>query len=172
MGPLIGGFAFQYLGWRWIHWIILMLSGVSSLLMATVPETFKPALLRGKVAKMQKDTGDQRWWCVDDETETSFVRLRTSLIRPFSLTFNEPILWFWDFFIMINYSIVCKYRLTRENISDTDERQIYTSSCIREYSRASTAGRPVSTGYLTLESDLVMLSLFLRNRGYDDGPTS
>jgi multidrug resistance protein len=29
VGPLIGGFVFQYMGWRWTNWVVLIGSGVS-----------------------------------------------------------------------------------------------------------------------------------------------
>lgn len=29
VGPLVGGFVFQYLGWRWTDWVVMIGSGVS-----------------------------------------------------------------------------------------------------------------------------------------------
>jgi MFS family permease len=29
VGPLIGGFVFQYMGWRWTNWVVMIGSGVS-----------------------------------------------------------------------------------------------------------------------------------------------
>ncbi|KAJ5734952.1 uncharacterized protein N7483_000077 [Penicillium malachiteum] len=60
-GPIIGGFVYQYLGWRWINWVVLICSGVSFVLMFFVKETYAPALLRQRARKRQQETGDQRW---------------------------------------------------------------------------------------------------------------
>ncbi|KAG9516788.1 MFS general substrate transporter, partial [Aureobasidium melanogenum] len=105
LGPLIGGFVFDNLGWRWIHWITLILAGVSFLLMVTVPETYGPALLRRRAEKKRKETGDNQWWSKHDEKRPFWPLLGASLWRPIYLTVSEPILWFWDLYFLIIYSM-------------------------------------------------------------------
>src|SRR4051812_28807166 len=62
-GPLIGGFVYQYLGWRWDNWIPLILAGVSFVILTTVKETYAPTILKRKAARMRKELNDERWWC-------------------------------------------------------------------------------------------------------------
>jgi MFS family permease len=62
-GPLIGGFAAEYLGWRWTNWLVMILSGVGWIMCASIKETYAPVILQRKAAKMRKETGDDRWWC-------------------------------------------------------------------------------------------------------------
>lgn len=90
-GPIIGGFIYQYLGWRWINWIVLICTGVSLILMFLVKETYAPALLRQRTNKVQKDTSDMRWWCRFDYEQTGLQILKANLIRPVRMIFFEPI---------------------------------------------------------------------------------
>jgi MFS family permease len=120
LGPLIGGFIFDNLGWRWIHWIVLILAGVSFLLMATVPETYGPALLRRRAEKKRKETGDNQWWSKHDDKRAFWPLLGASLWRPIYLTATEPILWFWDLYFLIIYSMNCEYSLLPTALIHTD----------------------------------------------------
>jgi len=91
IGPILGGFVYQYLGWRWINWLVLICSGISLFLMFLVRETYAPALLRQRTREKQKITGDPRWWCRFDHEETGFQVLKTNLIRPLHMAVLEPI---------------------------------------------------------------------------------
>lgn len=95
-GPLIGGFIFQYLGWRWTNWIVLIIAGVAVALMLTVKETYAPAILKRKAARMRKETDDPRWWCQYDQKLTTLHLIKVNLSRPFILFATEPILWFMN----------------------------------------------------------------------------
>ena len=95
-GPLIGGFVFQYLGWRWDNWIVLIISGVAIGIMLTVKETYAPAILQRKAARIRKEMDDPRWWCRYDQRISTFELLKINLSRPFILSFTEPILWFFN----------------------------------------------------------------------------
>jgi MFS family permease len=99
-GPLIGGFVYEYLGWRWANWIALILAGVAVVMMALVKETYAPALLKKKAAKMRKETGDDRWWCRHDQRISTLDLLKTNLSRPFVLAATEPILWFFNIWLV------------------------------------------------------------------------
>lgn len=93
-GPLIGGFVFQGLGWRWTAWIVLILAGASVAMLATVRETYAPTVLKRKAARIRKETDDPRWWCQYDQKVSTWHLLKVNLSRPFVLFFTEPILWF------------------------------------------------------------------------------
>lgn len=66
-GPLIGGFAAEYLGWRWTNWLVMILAGVGWICCSLMQETYAPVILQRKAAKMRKETGDDRWWCRYDQ---------------------------------------------------------------------------------------------------------
>lgn len=66
-GPLIGGFAAEYLGWRWTNWLVMILSGAGWIFCSSMQETYAPVILQRKAAKMRKETGDDRWWCRYDQ---------------------------------------------------------------------------------------------------------
>lgn len=66
-GPLIGGFAAEYLGWRWTNWLVMILSGAGWFFCSAMQETYAPVILQRKAAKMRKETGDDRWWCRYDQ---------------------------------------------------------------------------------------------------------
>lgn len=93
-GPLIGGFVYADLGWRWTAWIVLILGGISVAMLLTVKETYLPKILKCKAARMRKEMDDPRWWCRYDQRISSLELLKLNLSRPFILFFTEPILWF------------------------------------------------------------------------------
>ncbi|KAI9643554.1 hypothetical protein NHQ30_008173 [Ciborinia camelliae] len=105
-GPLIGGFAAEYLGWRWTNWIVMMLSGCAWIACGFVKETYAPVILIKKAAKMREETGDERYWCRYDQKKSFFEILKINLSRPFVLCFTEPILWFWNAYIAVIYGIL------------------------------------------------------------------
>lgn len=105
-GPLIGGFVYQYLGWRWDSYIVIILGGVAILLMFTVRETYAPAILKAKAARKRKEMDDDRYWCRYDERISVAKLVKTNLSRPFILAATEPILWFFNVWISIVYGIL------------------------------------------------------------------
>lgn len=106
-GPLIGGFVYQYLGWRWDNWLVLVLTGVAVLLMATVKESYAPKVLKQKAAARRREEGDDGFWCVYDDSKRSTAELmRVNLSRPFLLSAKEPILWFFNVWISVIYGIL------------------------------------------------------------------
>ncbi|ROV95527.1 hypothetical protein VSDG_05350 [Cytospora chrysosperma] len=105
-GPLIGGFVYQYLGWRWDNWLVLILTGAAVILMTTVRETYAPVLLKQKAAKRRKDEDDERYWCQYDSAKSTAQLMKVNLSRPFVLSFTEPILWFFNIWISVIYGIL------------------------------------------------------------------
>ncbi|KAH7272004.1 hypothetical protein FSOLCH5_006911 [Fusarium solani] len=105
-GPIIGGFVYQYLGWRWDNWIVLILGGAGVLMMATVKETYHPAILKRKAARLRKENDDPRWWCQYDQKVSTWHLIKINMSRPFKLVATEPILWFMDVWISLIYAIL------------------------------------------------------------------
>ncbi|KAJ5172141.1 hypothetical protein N7492_004734 [Penicillium capsulatum] len=106
VGPVIGGFVTQYLGWRWMDWIALILSGVALGFALILKETFAPTILQQKAARMRKKTGDSRWWSRYDQKATLFEILKLNLSRPFVMAVTEPICIFWNIYVAIVYGIL------------------------------------------------------------------
>ncbi|PYI03536.1 MFS general substrate transporter [Aspergillus sclerotiicarbonarius CBS 121057] len=102
-GPIIGGFLFEYLGWRWTNWIVLIVGGAVLVLMCFIPETYAPVILRKRAARIRKETSDPKWWTRYDGDEDLSKRLKTGLSRPFVMLLTEPICIFWDSYVAIVY---------------------------------------------------------------------
>ncbi|RYP04370.1 hypothetical protein DL764_004506 [Monosporascus ibericus] len=105
-GPVIGGFVYQYLGWRWDNWLVLILAGAGTICMALTKETYAPNILQRKASRIRKETNDQRWWSRYDEKISTVSLLKINLLRPFELALKEPILWFFNLWISLFYGIL------------------------------------------------------------------
>lgn len=90
-GPIIGGFVFQYLGWRWTNWIVLIIGGVVLVLISSVKETYAPVILKKRAAIKRKETQDPKWWTRYDDGVGFTTSLRINLKRPFVMLLTEPI---------------------------------------------------------------------------------
>ncbi|KAI9692172.1 MAG: hypothetical protein M1822_006402 [Bathelium mastoideum] len=106
IGPLIGGWVFQYAGWRWVNWVVMIAGAVSFCFLIFVKETYAPSLLRTKAHLRRKETGDERWWSRYDEKKSITELLKVNLSRPFIMAVTEPICIFWDVYIAIVYAIL------------------------------------------------------------------
>ncbi|KAJ5948594.1 hypothetical protein N7454_001901 [Penicillium verhagenii] len=106
LGPVIGGYVTQYLGWRWMCWIALILSGIALVFALILKETYGPTLLQRKAARLRKETGDSRWWSRYDRKDSIYEILKLSLSRPFVMAVTEPICIFWDIYVAIVYGIL------------------------------------------------------------------
>lgn len=91
VGPVIGGFINQFANWRWSFWVLVIWAGVLWLMiLAFVPETYAPVLLRRKAIKLRAETGDDRWQAPIEKTDRSVTStVMWSCIRPFQLLVLE-----------------------------------------------------------------------------------
>ncbi|CDM35105.1 Major facilitator superfamily [Penicillium roqueforti FM164] len=106
IGPVIGGFVTEYLGWRWMCWIALMLSAIALVFAIILKETYAPTILQKKAARMRKESGDSRWWSRYDQKASLAEILKLNLSRPFVMAVTEPICIFWNIYIAIIYGIL------------------------------------------------------------------
>ncbi|OJD32188.1 mfs multidrug transporter [Diplodia corticola] len=95
LAPVMGNFvAASYLGWRWTHWISMMLGGAVAVLCVTaLPETHAPTLLRRKAARVRKETGNVLARSVyDGQAMGPKAVVQIYLVRSFRMLLTEPIL--------------------------------------------------------------------------------
>ncbi|CAG8898269.1 unnamed protein product [Penicillium egyptiacum] len=106
IGPVIGGFVTQYLGWRWMCWIALILSAIALVFAILLKETYAPTILQKKAARLRKESGESRWWSRYDQKASLPEVLKLNLSRPFVMAVTEPICIFWNIYIAIIYGIL------------------------------------------------------------------
>ena len=92
IGPIVGGFVFENLGWRWTYWVVVIGSSVAWLATGLIKETYAPSILRRRAHKKRQESGDDRWWSRYDDKLSLWPLLKINLSRPFVLTIHEPIL--------------------------------------------------------------------------------
>lgn len=109
IGPLIGGFLSESAGWRWVHGLLAIFSGVVWIaVIFLVPETYAPILLRKRAAKLERITGKVYRSSMDKTQTGNTLRkdLMTALSRPWVLLFKEPIVFFLSLYMAIIYGIL------------------------------------------------------------------
>lgn len=110
LGPLIGGFIFEKLGWRWTNWVMLILAGISLAMMLTIKETYTPEILKQRAARVRNESGDPRWWSryetTADQKSLQWRNVCDNLMRPVILFFTEPIVWFINIWNAVIYGIL------------------------------------------------------------------
>lgn len=108
IGPLVGGFTADHLGWRWLYWLQLILSGFMYILITfTVPETYAPKILARRAKKMRKESGDDKYVSETDlETRPLSERAKIFLLRPFQLLFLEPIVLLISLYMSVLYGLL------------------------------------------------------------------
>lgn len=108
IGPLVGGYLSERAGWRWLYWVQLILSGfVYCLITFTVPETYAPAILAKRAAKMRKETGDDKYKSESDiDVRPMGERMWIFLVRPFQLLFGELIVFLISLYMSVLYGLL------------------------------------------------------------------
>lgn len=110
MGPLIGGFAVQAKDWTWTIWELLWLSGFALvMLVVLLPETSSSNILYRRTVRYRKLTGNDKLKCeaeLEAENMTGKEIAMMILVRPFTLSFSEPIVFFLNIYIALIYALL------------------------------------------------------------------
>lgn len=92
IGPVIAGFLTQAKGWRWVFWLVTIVSGVLSVaLLLLGRETYHAVILQRKVERLRKETGNPNFRHKLDDGLTAGRHLRHGIIRPLKLLVRSPI---------------------------------------------------------------------------------
>lgn len=112
LGPLVGGFATQAKGWKWTIWILIWLSGLCLVfLFLTMPETSAANILYRRTGRLRKTLpADHQPIECQPEIEARLMTPREAalmtFVRPFSLTFTEPIIFVLNLYIALVYALL------------------------------------------------------------------
>ncbi|KAL7621682.1 hypothetical protein AAE478_009009 [Parahypoxylon ruwenzoriense] len=83
VGPICAGFLVEAAGWRWVFWVITIVSGVVTFAAFFIlRETYAPVLLERKAARLRKETGNNRYQPKMAKKGTPQQLFRTAIIRP------------------------------------------------------------------------------------------
>lgn len=110
LGPLVGGFASQALGWRWTIWPILFATGGTLILLFfSLPETSSTNILARRAARLRRLTGNDQLRSqgeiIQSEMTGKEIAMMT-LVRPFQLTIVEPMVLLLNLLIGLVYAIL------------------------------------------------------------------
>ena len=90
-GPIVGGFLSQDKGWRWTYWLAVILVGAAELgILLLYRETYEPKLVRSKVARLRKQTGNPAYHSKHDRREPTSQLFKKAMLTPFRV-FIMPI---------------------------------------------------------------------------------
>lgn len=109
LGPVMGAYIgpSSVLDWRWVEWIVLILSAaIWVLVLITMPETYGPLLLHWRASHYRRVTGESRFRSEGEVVGATFLnRLQTSMSRPF-LMITEPIIIANTIYLTVLYIIL------------------------------------------------------------------
>lgn len=110
MGPLVGGFAAQARGWSWTIWELMWLSGFClAILFFFMPETSSANILYRRTRRLRKMTGNDKLICEPELIGEQMTRneiIAMVLVRPFTLSFMEPICFALNMYIALIYGLL------------------------------------------------------------------
>ncbi|SPJ80341.1 related to multidrug resistant protein [Fusarium torulosum] len=92
IGPIAAGYLTQYMNWRWIFWVVSVADAVVQILaFLFLHETYPPKILKVKVRKLRKLTGNKLLHTEFEQHDRTFISLLfQNLKRPFIMLFTQP----------------------------------------------------------------------------------
>lgn len=110
LGPLIGGFAAENEGWKWTIWELMWLSGFCFVfLFFFLPETSSSNILYRRTVRIRTLTKNPKVKCepeIEAEGMSGKEIAMMVFIRPFTLSFTEPICFLLNLYIALIYGLL------------------------------------------------------------------
>lgn len=104
IGPVAGGFLADREGWRWVFWVLVILSGTLSVaMMLFARETYAPIILQRKVERLRKETGNDMLRSKLDIGLTPGEYFKRGIVRPMKLLVFSPYCIIFAIYISIVY---------------------------------------------------------------------
>jgi DHA1 family multidrug resistance protein-like MFS transporter len=110
LGPLVGGFAVENEDWKWTIWELMWLSGASLIFLSLfLPETSSSNIIYRRTVRYRKITGNLNLKCqpeLEAEGMTTNEIVQMLLLRPFTISFTEPIVFLLNLYIGLVYALL------------------------------------------------------------------
>ncbi|KAL6245921.1 spermine transporter [Rhinocladiella similis] len=88
-------------------WVNMAYSGVMLIIMALIPETYAPIILKRRAKKLRKETGDPNIITEQEKVKLTLRDIvRTSLVRPITMILTEPVLDLMCMYIVLIYAML------------------------------------------------------------------
>lgn len=108
IGPIIGGFITNTIGWQWLFWTVSIFTSILVLLGTIfIHESYAPVLLSRKAKLLSRDTGKNHQTKYDRTHPTFKKKLHASIIRPIQLFITRPIIPIIAIFMAYNFGVYC-----------------------------------------------------------------
>ncbi|KAJ4384828.1 hypothetical protein N0V86_000431 [Didymella sp. IMI 355093] len=102
LGPVVGGFAAQYKGWRWTQWCMIFVTLAVYIVSLPMKETYKPVILARRAKKLgleTKPTGSQGGAAMKRAVVTG-------LSRPMHMLATEPVVFFLSLYTAFAFGVL------------------------------------------------------------------
>ncbi|KAI7773785.1 hypothetical protein LA080_009881 [Diaporthe eres] len=107
VGPIIGGYVTEVLGWRWMFWVISIVVGVVSIFaFAVLRETYPVVLLERKAARLRKETGRSLYRSKLAPDISPRELFKRSIMRPSKMLLCRPIVTVLCTYVALLYGIL------------------------------------------------------------------
>lgn len=111
-GPVLGGIVNGFISvdsgrYELMVWVNMAFAGVVWLVMATIPETYAPVILKKRAKRLRKETGNDKIMTEQEATPMSFAELvNNNLVRPLKFIVQEPVLDLICGFVALIYALL------------------------------------------------------------------
>ena len=99
-----GGFLADAKGWRWVFWLLVIISGFLSIVfLIFMRETYAPVILQKKVRRLQRETGNNLLRSKLDIGLSPRDYFNRGIVRPFKMLFFSPIIIIFALYMAVVY---------------------------------------------------------------------
>lgn len=105
IGPVIGGFLAESRGWRWIFWLVAIITGVFTIAtFAFLQESYAPTLLERKAENLRKLSGNAtNIRSKYDRGQTASQLFIAAIVRPSKMLARSPIVFILAIYVGLVY---------------------------------------------------------------------
>ncbi|KAK0277036.1 hypothetical protein LTS00_014312 [Friedmanniomyces endolithicus] len=103
LGPVIGGFAAQYKGWRWTQWCTIFIALAAYLTILPMSETYKKVILQRRAKKL--DIPPPPTPPMSALTQLKIL-VTITIARPLVMLATEPIVMFFSLYNAFTFSVL------------------------------------------------------------------
>lgn len=104
LGPVVGGVLQEHKGWRWVFWVVAIISGsLAVAMLLLMRESYAPVLLERKARRLRKETGNPAYRSRLDKGLTKKDLVALSIVRPSKLLLFSPICTVFAVYMVLVY---------------------------------------------------------------------